>query len=171
MAEVAGLRPTGDRIRETVFNWLQADIRGAAVLDLFSGTGALGLEALSRGAGYAWLVELNARAAAGIAATIDLLKADNAHLKRCDAIKLLEHSPPSAFDIVFLDPPFDKALWDASMQRLLANHWLASQALVYLEYPAGDIPALPQPLHWYRQATAGNVGFGLASVAGPDKAN
>ena len=139
---------------------------GARVLDLFSGTGALGLEALSRGAANAWLVESDPRAAAAIASALDLLQVEKARLLQVDAISLLNSAEVKQFDVVFIDPPFETGLWEQVVSLLVEKNWLAEDCLVYLEYPSDQQPNLPVSLHWHRQAQAGAVGYGLA-VHGP----
>ena len=166
VATVRGLRPSGDRVRETLFNWLQPVIKDAHVLDLFSGTGALGLEALSRGAANALLVESDPRAAAAIASALDLLQVEKARLLQVDAISLLNSAEVKQFDVVFIDPPFETGLWEQVVSLLVEKNWLAEDCLVYLEYPSDQQPNLPVSLHWHRQAQAGAVGYGLA-VHGP----
>lgn len=134
VADVAGLRPTSDRARETLFNWLQPVLPGARVLDLFAGSGALALEALSRGAREALLVEREPRLAEAIAASIRRLDAGaQAHLVRADATSLLRAPLHGRFDVVFLDPPFDAALWQPTLAALAP--WLADAAWLYLESP------------------------------------
>ena len=106
IAHVEGLRPTSERIRETLFNWLAPQIHGAHCLDLYAGTGALGLEALSRGAASAVFVEVSRVAAQQLRINIDLLKAEKATVLQQDALEYLYSKPDEKFDIVFLDPPF-----------------------------------------------------------------
>ncbi|MCD9029417.1 16S rRNA (guanine(966)-N(2))-methyltransferase RsmD [Luteimonas sp. BDR2-5] len=147
--DVRGLRPTSDRARETLFNWLQPVLPGARVLDLFAGTGALGLEAVSRGARSALLVERDPALAAALAATAARLPGGEAvEVRRGDALQLLAGpagstlpgSPP--FDIAFVDPPFADALWPAVLAALPAV--LQADAWLYLESPA-ERPAVPGP--------------------------
>ena len=134
--DVAGLRPSSDRVRETLFNWLQPVLPGARVLDLFAGTGALGLEALSRGATSATLVERDRSACAGLRASIDRLKAgDAAHLVQSDALAWLAGTTNGPFDIVFVDPPFADELW-ARVMAGLAPH-VAADAWLYVESAHG----------------------------------
>jgi 16S rRNA (guanine966-N2)-methyltransferase len=132
----AGLRPTSDRARETLFNWLQPALPGARVLDLFAGSGALGLEALSRGAGEALLVERDRDAAESLRQTIARLHAnDEAQVVVADALAFLRAPLHGRFDIVFLDPPFAASLWPAVFDALAP--WLADDAWLYVESPAG----------------------------------
>jgi 16S rRNA (guanine966-N2)-methyltransferase len=135
VADVAGLRPTSDRVRETLFNWLQPALPGARVLDLFAGSGALGLEALSRGAGEALLVERDRDAAESLRQTIARLHAEaEARVVAADALAFLRAPLQGRFDIVFVDPPFAANLWPAAFAALPA--WLAEEAWLYVESPA-----------------------------------
>ncbi len=161
-----GLRPTADRNRETVFNWLQPTLRGAHVLDLFAGTGALGLEALSRGAASATFVERSRPVAAALQKLIERLEATpRARVLTMDARRFLR-SDPVAFDLVFVDPPFRSDWLDAALIGLAQGGWLADAAQVYVEARAGHAPTL-DPGDWVcqRQKTAGDVWFGLLQRA------
>lgn len=143
VADVPGLRPSADRVRETLFNWLQPMLPGARVLDLFAGTGALGLEALSRGAREALLVERDPKSAASLQATVARLKAENqATVVRADALAFLRTPLHGRFDLVFVDPPFADHLWPAALAAL--PPWLSPQAWLYLESPA-DAAVEPGP--------------------------
>jgi len=129
-----GLRPTSDRARETLFNWLQPALPGARVLDLFAGSGALGMEALSRGASEALLVERDPALARALEDNLQRLDAGvGARVVRADAVSLLAVPLHGRFDIVFLDPPFDAALWQPALAAL--GPWLADDAWLYLESP------------------------------------
>ena len=141
VADAAGLRPTPDRVRETLFNWLQGRLPGASVLDLFAGSGALGLEAVSRGARDAVLVERDPRLAESLRATVARLRAgDRVEIACADALAWLRGQPRRAFDIVFLDPPYTAGLWESALAAL--GPWLAQDAWLYLESPA-DAPTRP----------------------------
>lgn len=140
VADVEGLRPTADRMRETLFNWLgnapQPVLAGARVLDLFAGSGALGLEAVSRGAREAFLVERDPKQAASLHATVERLRAlEQVRVVRADSLAWLQAPLHGRFDIVFLDPPFAAGLWAPVLARLAP--WLADNAWLYLESPAG----------------------------------
>ena len=131
---VGGLRPTADALRETVFNWLQPRLPGARVLDLYAGTGALGLEAASRGAAAVWLVERDARAAAQLEANCETLGATQVRVRRDDVGRFLAGPPPEApFDLVFLDPPFEKGRVAPALEALRAGGWLRPDARIYVE--------------------------------------
>jgi 16S rRNA (guanine966-N2)-methyltransferase len=136
VADAPGLRPTSDRARETLFNWLQPVLPGARVLDLFAGSGALGLEALSRGASEALLVERDPRLVASLAGTIQCLHAESqAQAIRADALDFLRAPLHGRFDVVFLDPPFADRAWMPVLAALAP--WLSDGAWLYLEAPAG----------------------------------
>ena len=142
--DIQGLRPTSDRVRETLFNWLQPALPGTTVLDLFAGSGALGLEAVSRGAARAWLVERDPSQAAALRATVQRLEAgDRVQVVQDDALRWLAGGHQGAgFDIAFLDPPFDGDLWQAALGALLPR--MARPSWIYLESPAGQAsPAIP----------------------------
>ena len=130
--EKVGLRPTGNRVRETLFNWLMNDIQGASCLDLFSGTGALGLEALSRGAKSSLFVEKDKQSILQLKKIIAAWGCENAKVYGQDALKFLEGSSQKA-DIVFLDPPFDANCWDLCLQKLAEKGWLHPETLIYIE--------------------------------------
>ncbi len=136
--EAPGLRPTGDRIRETLFNWLGINIDGAHCLDLYAGTGILGLEALSRGASTCTALENNPTVSRQLHANCDALGADLSIINT-DSIKFLQHKNSGrVFDIVFVDPPFSKTLHTKSCALLESNGWLAPDALIYCELPATE---------------------------------
>lgn len=158
-----GVRPTGDRVRETLFNWLQPVVPGARCLDLFAGSGALGLEALSRGAAEVVFVDREPRLAQAIKAHLSVLDAEAKGRVLCsDARKHLEEGSDT-FDIVFLDPPFGESLVSEFCQRLTETGRLSDHARVYLETESGSEPDLPAGWRLLRSARAGNVGYHLAS--------
>ncbi|WP_242108527.1 16S rRNA (guanine(966)-N(2))-methyltransferase RsmD [Luteimonas aquatica] len=135
VADAPGLRPTSDRARETLFNWLQPMLPGARALDLFAGSGALGLEALSRGAREALLVERDPTLASALRENVERLRAgDVARVAQADALALLRTPLQGRFDLVFLDPPFADGLWREALALL--PPWLADEAWLYLESPA-----------------------------------
>lgn len=141
IGDIAGLRPTGDRARETLFNWLMPALPGARVLDLFAGSGALGLEAVSRGAASAVLVERDAAQAARLREAVAKLGANGqVTVVQDDALRWLATAPPAAFDIVFLDPPFAAGLLPQLLPALPPH--LAAAAWIYAEAPdaLGDVP-------------------------------
>ena len=131
--DLPGLRPSGDRSRETLFNWLQPRIRGADCIDLFAGTGVLGLEALSRGAASLVLVEQSPVAAGQIRESLRLLSADRASVVQDDAIVWLAQQSPASADLVFVDPPFGKGLAGRTLSALLSGKILRTNGQVYVE--------------------------------------
>lgn len=154
-----GLRPTGDRIRETLFNWLQPGLEGARCLDPFAGTGALALEAASRGARRVVAVESDAALAGEIRRLALEWGAEAVEITIGDALVYLS-GPPEPFDIVFLDPPFGSGLLERAAARLQEG-WLAPRARVYVEMDAGENPALPAEWTLHREKKAGQVRFRL----------
>jgi 16S rRNA (guanine966-N2)-methyltransferase len=157
-------RPTPDRVRETLFNWLAPGIAGARCLDLFAGSGALGLEALSRGAARAVFVEQSAVPAKELRQTLAAWggeQAAAAQVHLMDANGYLA-GKPEPFDVVFLDPPFAAGLLGKIITRLAVGQWLAPQALIYAECPAREgLPTLPQGLSAAKSGRAGEVGYHL----------
>ena len=160
--DAPGLRPTPDRVRETLFNWLMPVIDGARCLDLFAGTGALGIEALSRGAAWTDFVETDPRLAQALRENLQRLKQAQAAVFGGDALTLLGSPPKVPYDIVFLDPPFSAGRWDEAAGLLEANEWLRDGALVYLEMPASTQPIVPASWSPHRESTAGAVRFALS---------
>ncbi len=157
-----GLRPTPDRVRETLFNWLAPVIRGSRCLDLYAGSGALGLEALSRGAQQVCFVESDAHSARQLQAAVKMLAPERAEVIQGDASRWLA-GPARPFDVVFLDPPFDSKLLPGVMAQLESAGWLAPRAWIYLEHPAGgEVPVLPAGWVMHRSSKAGAVGYHLA---------
>lgn len=160
------IRPTPDRVRETLFNWLAPRVPGARCLDLFAGSGALGLEALSRGAAQVTFVERDPAAAREIAARLEEWGASAGRVEQRDARRFLDARPAEPFDIAFLDPPFASGLLEEAVARLEEGGWLADDALVYLECPAASAsPAVPQRWRPLRAKQAGEVGYHLYSRA------
>lgn len=160
VADVAGLRPTSDRVRETLFNWLQPRLAGARVLDLFAGSGALGLEALSRGAREAVLVESDPGIATALRDVVDRLGAqDVAQVVRTDAMAWLRAPLHGRFDIVFVDPPFETAAWAGVLAAL--PPWLAPDAWVYLEMPLAAAPVTDAGWLAHREGRTREVRYGL----------
>ena len=163
--DAEGLRPTADRVRETLFNWLAPEIVGAQCLDLFAGSGALGLEALSRGASRVDMVEANKAAAQQLRHNLSLLQADTSQVNQADAITWLGQQPAAQYDILFLDPPFHTGLAEQCMTALASHNILKPHAWVYLEM--GKDEALPAiPAHWqlHREKQAGQVRYQLYQV-------
>ena len=159
VADLPGLRPTPDRLRETLFNWLSPELPAARCLDLFAGSGALGLEALSRGASAAVLVESGAKAVTRLRENIAVLAAESAEVVGRDALTWLQQAPVTPFDIAFLDPPFGSDLLLPACRLLLERGWLKQGGLLYLESGVGTAAALdlPAELTPHREARAGQV--------------
>jgi 16S rRNA (guanine966-N2)-methyltransferase len=148
VADAPGLRPTSDRVRETLFNWLQPILPGARVLDLFAGSGALGFEALSRGARSAVLVERDAKLVATLRAIAARLQGgEAAAVVQADAMAWLHQQPDNEFDLAFVDPPFDANFWGGVLPALTRK--LAADAWLYVESPpeADAVPAPEWALH------------------------
>ena len=159
-----GLRPTPDRVRETLFNWLTPHLAGARCLDLFAGSGALGFEALSRGAAAVTLVDHNPAVVAALSENRQRLACE-AVIVNSGALDYLATQAPGAFDIVFLDPPFASGLMGDALTALYERRILAPAGLVYIESAAGGGFELPAGLRWHRHGRAGRVAFGLAAPA------
>jgi 16S rRNA (guanine966-N2)-methyltransferase len=160
--DVEGLRPTGDRIRETLFNWLAPEIQGSRCLDLFAGSGALGIEALSRGAIISVMVERDAKAAAQLKSNLDTLKTEAGRVIVADALGLLQKGNADApYHIVFIDPPFQLNLWQAVIEALEAGNWLADNATIYIE--SGRENEFSPPINWqlHRDKHTGAVSYRL----------
>jgi len=158
--DLPGLRPTTDRVRETLFNWLQPVVEGARCLDLYAGTGALGIEALSRGAASVTFVEREPRLAAALKANLARLKVPAGDVNGDDASRWLQGAA-RPFDLVFLDPPFALDAWAATARRLEEGGWLAPRAWIYVEAPRGAVFALPDGWLPHRQGQAGEVAYAL----------
>lgn len=157
-----GLRPSPDRIRETLFNWLAQDLPGAHCLDLFAGSGALGIEALSRGASEVTLVERNPRAVALLRQHARHIGAGPAlHIFHGDAASFLRRQPSRAMDIVFIDPPFHSRMYEFVSGKLVEFGWLQPLAWVYVEVARGDQWLPPTTWRLHRTQTAGDVQAGL----------
>lgn len=155
------IRPSPDRVRETLFNWLQQQVVGARCLDLFAGSGALGIEALSRGAAHVTFVDREPQVARHLAQTLERLPgASDAKIVAADALAFLRRERQQ-FDIAFLDPPYASDVLDQACNAL-ADGWLAPEAYVYLECPAArPLPPLPAGWRAHRSKHAGQVGYHL----------
>ena len=175
VADLPGLRPTSDRVRETLFNWLQPVLPGARVLDLFAGSGALGLEALSRGAASAVLVERDAKQASLLRATAARLQGgEAAGVVQADALAWLHGQPDASFDLAFVDPPFDANFWGGILPVL--SRKLSAQAWLYVEAPHGADAAPPPDWALHREGQTREVRYALyrrraAAPVSPDAAD
>jgi len=162
---VADIRPTPDRVRETLFNWLGARVGGARCLDLFAGSGALGLEALSRGAAHVSFVEHDPAAARELRARLKEWQAEHGVVVCSDALAFLAGAVAPA-DLVFLDPPFAAGLLPDAARALLRHGWLRPGALLYVEAPArAGPPQLPEGFVALKAKRAGEVGYHLYAYA------
>lgn len=183
---IEGLRPTTDRVRETVFNWLNAEIQGAHVLDVFSGSGALGLEALSRGATSLLAIEKDKQAAKALQTNIDTLLSGSqdpkaVSVQHADALTFLaslkanasneaiadQNSKKDLFDLVFLDPPFRKGILEETLNLLDQHPSILKGALIYIEQEK-ELPSISIPSGWTRlkEKVAGQVLYQLFRVDG-----
>ena len=170
--DAAGLRPTPDRVRETLFNWLMPHLPGARCLDLFAGSGALGLEAVSRGARDVVLVDANPAVVKSLQENLHLLgETERARVIRSDALAFLRKEADAPFDIVFLDPPYAADLLPEAVRLLEAGGWLADPAWIYIETPVargqGALPPLPANWSLQREKQAGQVGYHLLRRVSP----
>ena len=158
-ASIQGLRPTPDRVRETLFNWLMWDIQNSRVLDLCSGSGALAFEALSRGAAKVVMIEPNPIQARFLKENIQLLKAENCQLLTLTAQQALKQLN-THFEVVFLDPPYDLALWEELAE--LADPIITENAFIYVEADR-ELSQLKLPSSWQKikETKAGIVRAGL----------
>ncbi len=163
VADVPGLRPTPARVRETVFNWLAPGLPGAHCLDLFAGSGAMGFEALSRGAADAEFVERDPRAVTALEKARTELDAADATIIRRDAYGHVKTEAPRAFDIVFLDPPYADDSISELCRLLDQGGWVAPGGSVYFEQDRARAPAtLPKGWVLSKEKNAGQVRYCLA---------
>ena len=160
--DVPNLRPTPDRVRETIFNWLMPVVHGARCLDLFAGSGALGLEALSRGAAFTTFVDSHKKATQALQGHLDLLNAsDKAEVFQMDSIKFLNNTA-HAYNLIFLDPPYHLDFMEKVVPLLEENNWLTEDAMLYLEIEKRQsLPELPVNWHKLKEKTAGEVSYFL----------
>ncbi len=153
--DAEGLRPTTDRVKETLFNWIAQDVPNAKCLDLFAGSGGLGFECASRQAESVTMLEMNPQAFNQLKANISALKAENIEAINTDSLAYLKQTG-TPFDVVFIDPPFRKGLLDEALQLLEENGWLADNAMIYIETEKElQLPELPESWQLYREKNAG----------------
>lgn len=157
VADMPGLRPTPDRVRETLFNWLGQDLTGWVGVDAFAGTGALGLEAASRGAKQVLLIEQNAQLVTQLKASIAQLNAQTVQVIKGEGVHALQQSAPGTVDVVFLDPPFEAKLFEPALKA--AARAIAPQGFIYLEAPElwSDERLLPLGVKVCKHLKAGAV--------------
>lgn len=161
--DAPGLRPTPDRVRETVFNWLMPVINGATCLDLFAGSGALGLEALSRGAAHTTFVERNAKVVQSLQSTLDVLQVkERSEVVQLDGIQFLNKNQQT-FDIIFLDPPYQSDLLLKAIELIETGNCLNAHAYIYMEMESHQsLPAMPENWKVIKDKKAGDVHYFLA---------
>lgn len=164
--DLPGLRPTAERVRETLFNWLAPVIAGVRGLDLCAGTGALGIEALSRGALGMQFVERDARAAQALRDNLARLKVSSGRVTAADALAFLQ-GKPQPYGLVFLDPPFALNLWAPLAQQLEQGGWLTANAWIYVESPKSSAFSLPGNWAGHREGAAGEVRYALYRRVSP----
>lgn len=159
--DAQGLRPTTDRVKETLFNWIAQDVPHARCLDLFAGSGGLGFEAASRQAKYVTMLELNPQAHRQLVDNIAALKAENIDAIDTNALSYLKQSA-TPFDVVFIDPPFRQGLLDETLSLLEEGGWLEEHAMIYIETEK-ELPLdnIPETWSLYREKTAGQVSYRL----------
>jgi 16S rRNA (guanine966-N2)-methyltransferase len=160
--DVEGLRPTTDRVKETLFNWLAAEVRDTRCLDVFAGSGSLGFEALSRYASYVMMIEQEPKAARQLQANLQTLQCTQAQVVCRDALQVLQAECTEPFELVFLDPPFRKELLSQAIPLLEQQGWLANRALIYLEREIeGIAPVIPANWQLIKDKQAGQVCYQL----------
>jgi len=154
-----GLRPTTDRVKETLYNWLMPIIQNSNCLDCFSGSGSLGFEAASRGAQSVTLLEKDKQVANQLKKNKQLIASDNIDIYVTDTFQWLDKPAQKQFDVVFIDPPFHQSLIEKTVQLLENNHWLTSSAYIYIESETNHDLTSYIPSNWYlhREKTAGQV--------------
>lgn len=163
VANIEGLRPTPDRIRETLFNWIQFSIAGKTCLDAFTGSGALAVEALSRGAEMVTAIERDTKVTKQLATLLTPLAGERLKLVNANALHWLENQPPTPFDLVFLDPPFGQPLLEPACRLLEEKGWLAEGALIYVEQAKQQASLTTLPSNWvlHKGKQVGDVHFSL----------
>jgi 16S rRNA (guanine966-N2)-methyltransferase len=161
--DAEGLRPTPNRVRETLFNWLQSDIFNSHCLDLFAGSGALSFEAASRGAKTVVQIENNPTACEVLKSNAEKLGASQIQVIQTDALTYLTKIPANPFDIIFIDPPFGLNLVAQSGELLEKNNWLAPYAKIYIETETTLTFELPERWQLLKSKVAGEVAYRLFS--------
>jgi 16S rRNA (guanine966-N2)-methyltransferase len=165
--DAQGLRPTADRIRETLFNWLSPTITGARCLDLFAGSGVLGFEAASRGANRVVMIEKNRKVIDQLCRNREVLGLEQVEVIHADALNWMDENN-DRFDVVFADPPFSRQMLPSILQALRLNHTLAPDAAIYIESDVADpFPTLPTEMTFRQQKRAGQVLYGLIQFQPP----
>lgn len=159
--DISGLRPTSDRVRETLFNWLQSHIGGARCVDLFAGSGVLSFEALSRGASAVVAIDADRQSIRAMRQAQTSLGARGLTLVHDDVERVLATEPELPFDIAFLDPPFNYTRYQQTLELLYRNNWLLPRALLYVEFAKANEFEYPRGWRRYKSGQAGNVAYQL----------
>ena len=160
-----GVRPTANRVRETLFNWLRMSIEGSHCLDMFAGSGALGFEAVSRGAGSATLIDNDPKIIGLLTEQAKRLHADNIKILCADSLQFCEQTN-NQYDCIFIDPPFSRFNLAEILDKITSSQMLKDNTLIYVEGPAGNLPQqLPSEWQWKRQSKAGDVEYGLIQTS------
>lgn len=169
--DAEGLRPTTDRIRETVFSWLQPYLPQSHCLDCFAGSGVLGFEALSRGAADVVFLEKNKQTVRNLKQNAELLSAENALIQQVDSLGWLKSKQQTgqAFDIVFLDPPFHSGLLARCCSLLSNSGCLSEDAIIYVEHATDEKVELPENWNCLREKSSGQVSYQLFGLRLPEK--
>lgn len=163
-----GLRPTGDRVRETLFNWVGHTLPGAQCLDLFAGSGALGIEALSRGGAHCDFVDTDREAIAYIDRHLERLAARLGGATHCNTASGFLGTTDSVWDVVFVDPPFDARVGESTLKRLLTGGHITADSWVYFETSRSDPEAVPETdFEIFREKSAGDVRYQLLRPRNP----
>lgn len=155
------IRPTPDRVRETIFNWLSMALPKSRCLDLFAGTGALGLEALSRGAQWVTFVESDLHSAQALRTVSQEMYGEQSMVKHMPALQFLKQSPAEPFDIIFLDPPYASDLLEQSLSVLLTEGWCHAGSILLFEHAKETVLSVDPPWEKSKQQVAGEVSYGL----------
>ena len=160
-----GLRPTGDRVRETLFNWLEPELAGAYCLDLFAGSGALGIEALSRGAARCDFVDADREALTAVEQHLNTLDASDRSTLQCGSAAEYLSAAQGGWDIVFVDPPFEAQLGESTLQQIATAGCLSNNNRVYYETSLSNPEPIPEMLYEVvREKTAGDVRYQLLTL-------
>ena len=158
-----GLRPTTDRIRETLFNWVMNRIEGSRSLDLYAGSGSLGIEALSRGASEVVFIEENKNTARFLADNIARLNITGSKIISTTALSYLKSVTPNPFDLVFIDPPYALKEQQQVLEILVSHQWVHQQSRIYVEMLKDEDIQLPDSWCWLKRKVAGGVSFGIVA--------
>lgn len=165
--DAQGLRPTTDRVKETLFNWIAQDIPQSRCLDVFAGSGGLGFEAASRQASQVTMLEMNRQVCQQLSKNVTALKAENIDIHNIDSLAYLDKAG-EAYDVVFIDPPFRQGLLEEVIHRLEDNHWLTPQALIYIETEKELVlPIMPNHWQLLKEKQAGQVSYRLFERSEP----